>query len=77
MEEKEKIIMDIINQLKPYLNDEGGDIEFIKLEDDYVYIKLHGACTICNFKDYTIQNGIFETIHAEVPSIKGVINVEL
>lgn len=73
---KEKII-DIINQLKPFLNSEGGDIDFIKYEDDYVYVKLYGACIHCEYKDYTIQDGIFNTIHEEIPSVKGVINVEL
>lgn len=70
-------IIEIINQIRPYLNNEGGDIEFIKYEEDYVYIKLYGACLLCDFKDYTIQDNIFETIHSEIPTIKGVINIEL
>lgn len=70
-------IIDVINQLKPFLNSEGGDIEFIKYDDGFVYVKLYGACMMCEYKDFTIQDNIFEAIKAEVPNVKGVINVEL
>ena len=73
----EKEIIEILNNLRPYLNGDGGDCEFIKYEDGYVYIKLYGACAACQFKDYTIQDGILEAIQEKVPSCKGVINVEL
>lgn len=70
-------ILEILNQLRPYINSEGGDLEFIKLEEDYVYIKLYGACATCSFRDYTIQDNIYEAIKEEIPTIKGVINIEL
>lgn len=74
MEEK---IISLINDLRPYLNSDGGDIEFIKYEDKYVYIKLLGACGECAFQDDTIQSGILEYIKNEIPEIEGVINVSL
>lgn len=70
-------ILEIINQLRPYLNSDGGDIEFIKYEDKYVYVKLYGACASCAFQDFTIQDNIYEAIKEIVPSCMGVINVEL
>lgn len=70
-------IIEVINQLRPFLNSEGGDIEFIKFDDGFVYVKLYGACMMCEYKDFTIQDNIFEAIKAEVPNVKGVINVEL
>lgn len=70
-------IIEIINQLRPYLNSDGGDIEFIKYEDNYVYVKLYGACAACMFQDYTIQDNIYEAIKEIVPACKGVINIEL
>lgn len=76
MNDTEKIL-EVLNQLRPYLNSEGGDIEFIKYEDNYVYIKLYGACANCGFRDYTIQDNIYEAIKEEVKDCKGVINVEL
>ena len=75
-DETDKII-EVINQLRPFLNSEGGDIEFIKYDDGFVYVKLYGACMMCEYKDFTIQDNIFEAIKAEVPDVKGVINVEL
>lgn len=74
--ETDKII-EVINQLRPFLNSEGGDIEFIKYDDGFVYVKLYGTCMMCEYKDFTIQDNIFEAIKAEVPDVKGVINVEL
>ena len=74
MEEK---IIESINNLRPYLNSDGGDIEFIKYEDEYVYIKLYGACANCGYQDYTIQDNIYEALKEIDPNLKGVINVEL
>lgn len=70
-------IIEIINQLRPYLNSDGGDIEYVKYEDNYVYIKLYGACAACIFQDYTIQDNIYEAIKEVAPDCKGVINIEL
>ena len=74
MEEK---IIEIINDLKPYLNMDGGDIEFLKYEDNIVYIKLLGACTDCLMQDNTINDGLLTMFQEEVPEIKGIINVPL
>ena len=73
----EKKIKDIIENIRPYLNMDGGDIEFIKYDEGYVYIKLTGACQNCMYQDSTINEGIEEMIKQEIPEIKGVINMEL
>ena len=70
-------IREIINQLRPYLNSDGGDIEFVKYEEEYVYVKLYGACASCISQDFTIQDNIYEEIKEVVPNCKGVINIEL
>ena len=75
--EEEKIINDVINDIKPYLNNDGGDIEFIKYEDDYVYVKLFGACSHCGYQDYTLNDNVYELIKEKIPTCKGVINVEI
>ena len=74
MEEK---IKDIINNLKPYLNMDGGDIEYVKYEDGFVYVKLYGACSHCGYQDITLNDNILEVIKEEFPDIKGIINVEI
>lgn len=70
-------IKEILENLRPYLNMDGGDVEFIKYENNIVYVKLTGACQACLFSDDTIKNGLYETIKASVPEVEGVVNVEL
>lgn len=70
----EEKIKEVLDTIKPYLYADGGDLEFLKYEDGYVYIKLLGMCQGCEMADVTIENGIFETLKQEIPEIKGVIN---
>lgn len=73
----EKKIIELLENIKPYLQMDGGDIEFIKYEDKYVYIKLSGACAHCGYQDLTVKDGIEEMLKTDIPEIEGVINVEL
>lgn len=73
----EKKIIEVINEIKPYLNSDGGDIEFVKYEDNYVYVKIHGACAGCEFIGYDLQDSIYEAIKEEVPDCKGILNTEI
>ncbi len=70
-------IQEILDTLRPYLNMDGGDVEFIKYEDKIVYVKLTGACQACLFTDDTLQNGLYESLKAEIPEIEGVVNVTM
>ena len=72
-----ELINEVINDLKPFLNSDGGDIELIKYEDDYVYVKLFGACSHCGYQDYTLNDNVYELIKEKIPTCKGVINVEI
>ena len=76
MSDEEKII-NITNNIKPFINSDGGDIEYIKYEDKYVYLKLHGACASCDAIDFTIKDVIYNAIKEEVEDCQGVINTEL
>ena len=73
MEEKIKAMLD---DLRPLINQDGGDLEFIRYEDNYVYIKLSGACTNC-FGSESTMFGLEAYLKSEIPEIEGVINVEL
>lgn len=81
MNEKNKDIVARIKEeledLRPFLNMDGGDIEFIKYDDFYVYVKLTGACAMCGFQDITLKDNIEAYLQEEIPEIKGVINVSL
>ena len=70
-------IIDAIEELRPYLNMDGGDIEFVDYKDKIVYVRLSGACQACMYTDDTLQNGVYETLKRDIPEIEGVINVTI
>ena len=70
-------IKEILESLRPYLNMDGGDVEFVKYEEKIVYVKLTGACAACMFSDETIKNGLYEAIRTDIPEVEGVINIEV
>ncbi len=79
MKEEEIVtkIKEMIEKMRPYLNMDGGDIEFIKYEENYVYIKLSGTCSNCLYQDNTINEGLLQMFQSEIPEIAGIINVDL
>ena len=77
MDKKIDKIKELLDDIRPFLNIEGGDIEFLKYEDGYVYIKLTGACANCGYQDNTIKYNIESYLKEEIEDIKGVINVNL
>ena len=66
-------IKSTIDNLKPFLISDGGDIDFVKYEDGIVYVKLQGACATCGLIDVTLSEGVEAVLKDEVPEIKGVI----
>ena len=74
MKNQEKKIIEIIDKLRPFLINDGGNIEFVKYEDGYVYIRMMGACANCQMLDLTLREGIEAAIINEVPEVLGVIN---
>ena len=69
-------VKEIIEKIRPFLINDGGDIEFVKIEDDIVYIKMIGACAGCAMLDFTLKDGIEAAIISEVENIKAVINID-
>ena len=72
----EERIIEIIDKLRPFLINDGGNIEFVKYEDNIVYVKMTGACANCHMLDLTLKEGIEMAIIEEVPEVKEVKNVE-
>ena len=68
---KEKVI-EAIDDLRPFLMNDGGNIEFVKIEDDIVYVRLQGACMGCPMREVTLKDGIEKTILEKVPQVKEV-----
>lgn len=73
---KEKKIIEVIDTLRPFIINDGGNIEFIKYEDNIVYIQMMGACADCAMLDLTLKEGIESAIKDEVPEVKEVINIK-
>jgi len=68
-------VAEIIEQLRPYLQDDGGDIELLEITDDLtVRVRLQGACGACPYSLMTLKNGVEEAIRREIPEIKEVVN---
>lgn len=76
MENIENRIIEILNVLRPFLINDGGDLEFVKYEDNIVYIRMLGACAGCIMIDSTLKDGIETAIMEEIPEVKEVINIE-
>ena len=71
----EKRIIETIEKIRPFLINDGGDIQFIKYENNIVYISLTGACKDCYLIDVTLKDGIEEMLISEIPEIKEVKNI--
>ena len=71
-QEKEARIREILENLRPYLQADGGDCAFDRIEDGVVYIQLHGACVGCASALMTLKMGIERRIMEEVPEVEAV-----
>ena len=72
MELKEKIL-EALDKVRPALQADGGDVEFVELtEDNVVKVRLQGACQGCPMSQMTLKQGIEKFMLKEIPEIKGV-----
>lgn len=66
-------VKNVIDQIRPYLQADGGDIQFIELTDDNVVnVELQGSCGSCPFSRMTLKNGVEEAMRRALPEIKSV-----
>lgn len=72
----EKSIADAINAIRPALQNDGGDIEFIKYDSESknVHVKLKGTCAGCPMSQLTLTNGVQRYIRETVDNEITVIN---
>ena len=74
----EEKVKSIIEQIRPYLQNDGGDVEFVELtSNNVVKVKLQGACGCCPHAKMTLKSGIEGTIREHLPEIKAVEDVLL
>ena len=67
-------IKDTIEKIRPFIQRDGGDVEFVSFEDGIVYVNMKGACEGCMMVDDTLGSGIKIILQEEVP---GVLDVRL
>jgi Fe-S cluster biogenesis protein NfuA len=69
-------VNDALNQIRPYLQADGGDIEFVELTDDnIVKVRLQGACGHCPHSQMTLKNGVEVAVKRAIPEIVAVESV--
>lgn len=66
-------INEVLDKMRPYMNAEGGDLQFVDFKNGIVYLKIKGACADCGMIDLDISEGIEAML---VDSVPGVIGVE-
>jgi Fe-S cluster biogenesis protein NfuA len=64
-----------IEKIRPYIQNDGGDIQLVDYEDGIVYVRLYGACVGCPSSYITLKAGIEHALKQEFPEIKGVEQV--
>ncbi|MDG1272432.1 MAG: NifU family protein [Flavobacteriaceae bacterium] len=76
MELKDKVML-ALDEIRPFLAADGGDISLIDIvEDKIVTVQLQGACAGCSVNQMTLKSGVELTIKKHAPQIEQVINLE-
>jgi Fe-S cluster biogenesis protein NfuA len=65
-----------LEEIRPFLNSDGGDITLVSIEDQkHVKVRLEGACTSCSVSQMTMRAGVETTIKKYAPQIETVVNI--
>lgn len=65
-----------LEEIRPFLNKDGGDVTFIKVTSDFIlFLRLEGACRTCEVNQMTLKNGIEEAIKKYAPEIKCIKSI--
>jgi len=75
---KEKLKINVenaLNEIRPFLVADGGNISLVEITDDTVKVQLEGACIGCSVNQMTLKNGVEATIKKYAPQIKRIIEV--
>lgn len=71
--ELKKKVLNVLEQIRPYLQADGGDLQFVNITEDMVVnVELQGACGSCPYSTMTLKNGVEEAMKKAIPEIKSV-----
>ena len=68
-------VKEVLDEIRPSLRADGGDVELIEVEDGVVKVRLKGACSGCPMSTMTLKLGIENQIKQKLPEIKEVISL--
>lgn len=71
-EDLKKKVEEVLDKIRPSLQNDGGDVKLVDVVDDVVKVELQGRCKGCPMSQITLQMGIARTIRAEIPEIRKV-----
>lgn len=75
-EELQKNVEKALEEIRPFLENDGGDIKLVGIEDGkIVKVELQGACVSCNVNQMTLKSGVEMTIKKYAPQIEKVIDL--
>jgi Fe-S cluster biogenesis protein NfuA len=72
MKEKVKALLE---QIRPALQKDGGDVELVDIDNGVVTVRLQGACAGCPMSQMTLKNGIERILKEKIPAVKSVEGV--
>lgn len=72
MDKTIELIKETLDKVRPFINRDGGDVEFVDFVDGIVYVNMKGACADCMLIDTTLSDGIEIILMEEVPGVLGV-----
>jgi len=75
-ETTEKRVQKALEEIKPQIQADGGDIQLVAIEKDTVKVRLQGACAGCPMAALTLKQGVERLIKAKVPEIRSVEAVQ-
>jgi len=74
-EELKIIVENALQEIRPYLQADGGNITLVDIQDNIVSVQLEGNCLGCSVNQMTLKNGVEATIKRHAPQILQVIEV--
>ncbi|MBO4394448.1 MAG: NifU family protein [Spirochaetales bacterium] len=77
MDDLEKRVIEAIDYVRPSLQNDGGDIDFVKMEGNKVYVKLRGACAGCMMAEMTLKNGVERMLKYNVDDNLEVVDLTM
>jgi Fe-S cluster biogenesis protein NfuA len=72
----EEKVQKALEEIKPRIQADGGNIELVAIEKDTVKVRLQGACAGCPMATLTLKQGVERLIKAKVPEIRSVESVQ-